>query len=337
MTMNLIGLKDYLKDKDKLEELLNHIGMYKIKYNHKANEIRFTDNEDGNPTAIRINLNTLGYVDFRNSIKGDLFTFIQEYNNCNFKNSINFIKNYFKLDNISYNKNTKLPFKGFYKNLLTTNIEHSELKTYPENILNHYSNHPNLKFFNDKITFKTQQEFNLGYDVESLRITIPWRNEMGDIVGIIGRCNSEQYDENGVSKYLPVISFPKNQVLFGMYNNYNYLIGKTVIIVEAEKSVMIAKSLNINNVVAIGGHSLSHTHVNLIKSLYPKNIIICYDEGIEKDDIVAECDKLKSSSNILKYKIGYFNNEILPKDSKISVFDTNTNIKTLIKNNISWR
>jgi len=334
--MDLISTKEFLKDDaGKIIELLNEVGFCHIKHNHKQKEIRCAEHEYGNPTAIKINTETLGCINYKSSKNGDIISLIQEFKKVSYRSALEYIIDYFNLDLIPHKK-IQLPFGGFYKKIIPpTSLDQIELKTYPESILDEYCNNPNIRFFNDRIDLDIQKQFNIGYDISSLRITIPWRSAEGKLIGIIGRLNEDVINEDS-PKYLALLPFIKSYSLYGFSENYQNLVGQTVWICEAEKSVMIAKGMNLNNVISVGSHSISAIQVQLIKSLMPKKIIVSFDEGIEKEKLIIECSKFKNS--FLKYNIGYFNSSCLPKYSKMSLFDLDDNkkIMQLAKENIIW-
>ena len=50
-------------------------------------------------------------------------------------------------------------------------------------------------FLKDNISYETQQEFDIGYDEQTNRITIPIFSEIGDLVGVKGRIFKEELNE----------------------------------------------------------------------------------------------------------------------------------------------
>lgn len=332
--MNIAQIKEYLSDdKERVIDLLNSVGFENIKYLRSGNEIRCSRDEDRNPSSVRIDLDTLCYYCFSTNDKGDIISLIQSKMNYKFPEALKYIKKHFNLENVEIEER-KLPFNGFYKKLLQHNAnDDSNLITYPESMLNEYRQIPNLRFLQDKIDIHIQDEYKLGYDLCSSRITLPWRNSNGELIGVVGRLNEEVTDD--MPKYLALIPFPKSQALYGFSEDYDKLAGKTIFIAEAEKSKLIAKSFGINNVVAIGSHNLSTTQVRIIKSLHPQKIIMAYDEGIDTEYVREECRKF-NKNNYFKYKVGYINNTILPKDSKMSPFDLGNNVQKIIKEGLVW-
>jgi len=334
--MNLISLQEFLKeDKEHIIELLIDSGFENINYIKTKNQIRCSREAGRNPTSIKINAETLGYVCFSTNTRGNVISLLQSYRGLSFRCTLDYISDFFNLDLIPH-KNIHLPFGAFYKKILNNySINEIEVETHSEDMLKQFSSRPNMRFFNDGINLDVQKQFNIGFDLETSRITIPWRSSEGKLIGVIGRLNEDDISDE-IPKYLAVIPFPKSYGIYGFSENYEHIVNQTVWICEAEKSCLIAKSLNINNVVSVGSHSISTIQVQLIKSLMPKKIIVAWDEGIEESEIIAECNKFKNS--FIKYDIGYFNPSCLPKESKMSLFDIKDNkkISQLVKENVIW-
>ena len=197
-----------------------------------------------------------------------------------------------------------------------------EVKTYDESILTDYEIGWNKRFVEDNIPPSIQLKFEIGYDKNSNRITIPWRTINGKIVGVMGRLNSDDY---GNYKYLPLIRFEKHLNLYGIYQNKE-LIQKeeTVYLFESEKSVMQSYNWKIP-AVSLGGNSVSPQQLDMLLSLGVKKIILAYDEGLEMEVIKRNINTIKDNiifSNDIK--IGCMidmKNEVLPKGSKCSPTD----------------
>ena len=57
--------------------------------------------------------------------------------------------------------------------------------------------------------------------------------------------------------------------------------------------------------------------------MFPKRIILAYDEGLEEEHLINECKKLISNNLILKTKVGYVwtEAELIPEYSKMNIAD----------------
>lgn len=160
------------------------------------------------------------------------------------------------------------------------------------NVLASYLDWNNTEFQKDNINTETQTEFELGIDVHSHRITIPIRDELGQLVGIKGR---KVWDlENEFSpKYIYLHQCAKSKILYGLYKTLSYIKqSNEIIICESEKGVMQLWSYGIKNSVAVGGHSISPTQVRKIIRLNVENIVIAFDEDVSKEELLEEYKKL---------------------------------------------
>ncbi|AJA41417.1 putative DNA primase [Geobacillus virus E3] len=159
-----------------------------------------------------------------------------------------------------------------------------------EDILHYFGRYGNPLFYKEGISYETQWEFELGYDLYYHMVTIPIRDELGFLVGVKGRLFKEVVEE-WESKYFYIQPCAKSKVLYGLHKTKPYILEKKeVIVFEAEKSVMKAWSHGIRNTVAIGSHCLSDTQVQKLTHL-GVDIVIAYDEGVEIDPKTGKVDK----------------------------------------------
>lgn len=344
--MNISQLKEtIIANPEYIQDILEHIGLFKIKDYGK--EYRCAKYEDGSATGVCIVKDTLKYF-YRGrdgEITGDIFTLVQDQEQVNFTDAIKIICEATGLSQEQFNKSedvTILPFGGYFKGLKGSSDDYyQELPTYPESILEQYDRIPATRFTKDGINVKVQHDFKVSYDYESDRILVPWRNPAGQIIGIMGRYNGDDFEERNLAKWFPIIKFPKSQVLFGFSENY-YDIQKSRIIVigESEKFPMQLRSMekpivnmetgeilryeSYNFGLAVGSHSVSQVQKKLIHSCFPDTIIIAFDEGIEEEYLIETAKKLQYENSFFQTKVGYIydkNNLYLPKGSKASPSD----------------
>ncbi len=179
-------------------------------------------------------------------------------------------------------------------------------------------------FYEDGISFQTQYKYKIGYDYESMRITIPWWDFQGNVVGIMGRYNEREIGDE-INKYYPIYSFPKHQALYGYYQNYIDIQEKQIVFIgEAEKFTQQLDSMGIYNGVSLGGNSLSLIQIRNIQALNPKVIILAFDEGLDEELIRQRAGQLKLNNIFMKNEVYYIydkDNKYLPRDSKMSPTD----------------
>lgn len=149
-------------------------------------------------------------------------------------------------------------------------------------ILNYFGRYANPLFYKDGISYETQWEFQLGYDLAYHMITIPIYDELNSLVGIKGRIYKEVVADYE-SKYFYIHPCSKSKVLYGLNKTMPYIKEKNeVIVCESEKGVLQLWSMGIKNAVAISGHILSRTQVQKLTHLKVP-IVIAYDQGAELD------------------------------------------------------
>jgi len=164
------------------------------------------------------------------------------------------------------------------------------LRKLDENVLNEYVNFPNLWFYNEGISFDVQQLFEVGFSVRDNCITIPIRDELGELVGIKGRTILD-YEKLKMSKYWFPYPAPKSLILYGLDKAYSHIKDAgEVIVYEAEKSVQKSFSYGYCNAVSIGGHDLSQNQVMKLEKL-GVDIVLAFDKNVTNVEWKREIDK----------------------------------------------
>lgn len=308
--------EELLKDTGAIIALLEHFGFTHIKPLRK--EIRFArDERGGNNISIRLENNENVFVnDFARGISKDIFSYIITEKNATFKEVIQKTKQILNLSDDWRPQQKRSLFGGVYDNLSRQNREIT-LKVYNESVLDKYENYGNLRFLNDGISLDAQKFWDIRFSIEDNRIIIPIRNEYGSLVGAKGRLNGDPEDNE--PKYMYTIPVAMSQLLYGYSENYQYLYGNEIIIVESEKSVMQAWDFGIRNIVALGSNSLSEKQAKLLLQLQPKKIIIAMDEGLSFDQTKRNADIIKNFCSIFTPEVWYWDSDqdldISPKSS----------------------
>lgn len=331
--------KRLLNNPQHIENILEKYNFHNIDV--RSREIRCGIEEDTNNTSIRIKLNeNLSASDFGRDIHGDLFSLIMKSRDVELKDIIQTVKSELGITYIEFTRTKKI-FGGFYDNIKRRNRSKGEVKKYDLSIMQDYLNKYNTLFLKDGINFVTQKKFKVGVDHTSSRITVPWFDSEGSLVGIEGRYMGD-YKKDEVSKWMPVIPFSKIHFLFGYNVNYPYLQSSDEIYVgESSKFVMQLDSLGIYSAVALGGNSIHNQQIKQLSWLNPKKIILCFDEGLDEEVIKRQVEKTKILLKFFDIKIGCVmdrNNTILEKGSKDSPSDVGLeNFKKLVTEYVEWR
>ena len=323
-----------LEQPESIERILDTFGFDKIRIRNR--ELRCSFEPGMNPTAVVIRLQdneNLFVKDYERNLSLDLINYLIKSKNIPFKDVMNVIKQELHLDSI-YNYKRKVGlFGGLYDKLSRSNSE-IEVTTYPEEILEQFSNMPNTLWLKDGISLSTQRKWSIGYDVLSQRITMPIRTSTGEIMAIKGRLNGTP--EEFEPKYLYIINGPMSQTLFGYSENYSALYENEILIVESEKSVLKMDSWGYNNVVALGSNSLSTTQARLIMSLNPKRVTFLLDKSLSLENTKRNADLLKTFCTMRQLEIRYWNweNNITLEDKAAPCDDTKEELEYILQNEI---
>jgi len=175
--------------------------------------------------------------------------------------------------------------------------EERPLKPISEKILSYYKPYLNDMFLNDGISYETQQEFEIGYDELSNRITIPIRSEIHDLVGVKGRLFKETIEE-WEQKYIYLEPCARSKILYGLYKTYPYIKkeGKCYI-GESEKFTLQLWSMGYCNSVGIGGKKISSQQIEKLTRL-GVDLIFCFDKDVTKKEIENIADRFVDGVNI---------------------------------------
>lgn len=300
------------------QSIINILEQYEFSKIHiQNNEIRFAIAEGHNSSAIRIKLtdNDNLYVDdfVRNvcnyyGSRCDLISYIIKTKNTDFVTVLSSIKNELGITGF-YDFHTKQSvFGGFYDRIKKNQVN-LNVKTYKEKILNEYLNVYSERFAEDRITFETQDKFQIGYDIDSQRITIPIRNAYGELIGIKGRATWNITEDE--CKYLYIVPCPMSSTLFGYCQNYEFLNqADEIYIGESEKFVMQCYSYGIRNCVSLGSNSLSTTQAQLLVELNPKKIVFMLDKGLDFANTKANVERLKLFTRMFDIEIYWWDWQI---------------------------
>ena len=336
--MDIPILKETILENNDVSVILEELGCHHISV--KSDYIQCGNPDGDNKTAIVVyfneNLTTVDYTrDISNKSSADIFDLVQFFKNCTFYEAIQKVCEWC---NIDYYKDDyddlpeSLKFTRMIEEFTSDNADYDELKPIkpiPEHILSYYMPYLNDFFLNDNISYNTQMLFEIGYDDSTNRITIPVRDEFGNLVGVKGRLflTKEQMTDEDV-KYLYLEKCNRARILYGLYLSEKYIKHKDcVYVVEAEKGVMQLWDMGIKNCVATCGKKVSQYQINMLTRLCAK-IVFCFDKDVSVDELNGLANKfidciqisaLVDTDNIL--------------DEKESPTDNPKKFKQLLENN----
>lgn len=113
-------------------------------------------------------------------------------------------------------------------------------------------------------------------------LVMPFRNAYGQPVGLVGRTllNDADRAKYKVDKYknsLESSSFKKSHLVFGLYENKQYILDMgCVYVVEGQFDVIKAVEIGFRNIVALGTSSMNYYQFSVI-SRYSNNIFLLLD------------------------------------------------------------
>lgn len=302
--------------------------------------LRFCRPGGDNPSAMEFFLDTLKFRCYTTGERGDIYSLVMKQRECDFPDALRYVAKKAGVNVAAVGKPTKTPFGGFYKKIAREEKEPEyTMKTYSDSILAPYLGKHNLMFFKDGIDFQTQEFFRVGYDLESLRITVPNWTLDGKVCGIMGRCNDPECSHD--ERWLPVIPCSRTYTLYGFHQNYDFIQSKgTVVIGESEKFVQQMHSMGSRVGLATCGSDVSGVQARHIKSLLVPKVILAYDEGLEEDKVRGEAEKLIVDNQVFKNRVGYVwdpEHDVLPLGSKASPTDLGIDkFVYLISKKVKW-
>jgi len=289
-------------------ELIQHIletfGFDKVRIRNK--EIRCAFEYGMNPTAVVIRLQNnenLFVKDYERNVSYDLITYIVKEKGIKFKDVLNVIKQETGIESL-YNYKKRVGLFGDIYNNIQRRKDGVDIKTYPEEVLKQYEDVPNLAWLKDGIDLLTQRKWNIGYDTESQRITLPIRTATGEIMAVKGRANFELSEYE--AKYLFLVQGPMAQTLFGFSENYDTLYEGDILVFESEKSVLKLDSWGYNNAVALGSNSLSTVQARLLMSLNPKSVTFMLDKDLPLENTKRNIDVLREFCKMRTLEIKFW-------------------------------
>lgn len=302
--MDVSALREYICENNLVPTILEALGCHHII--DKGNYISCANRDGDNLNAIQVFKDNLAVINYTRTISNkksnDLFDLVCYYEGCNFFESVKYICGAIDLG-LYHDFNEDLSETAQVAQMLLKMLESDEetesnkpLKPISESILTYYDNCVVKPFLDDNISAETQQEFQIGYDQFSNRITIPIRDEYGTLVGVKGRWFEDALE--GISKYIYLEKCNKSHILFGLYRALPYIkrLG-CVYVVESEKAVMQAVSMGFDNVVACGGKQMSSYQIEMLSRLCA-DIYLCFDQDVQIEELNTLADRFIGQPNV---------------------------------------
>ena len=330
--MDIEILKEHILENNFIPTILEELGCHHIR--KKDGYFQCANPDGDNVTAVCVyentNLTTINYTrDISNgkNIHTDLISLVEFYKNETFPYAVKWICDVLDIDYYS-NLDEDLPKSLQLTKMLVemqsvdTEAETEKpLKPIPEKILSYFKPYVNDMFNEDGVSYDTQAEFEIGYDEFTNRITIPIRDDLGNLVGVKARYFYRQVPEDE-QKFMYIEKCARSQILYGLYKTINFIQrSQRVFVTEAEKGVQQLYDKGYFEAVATGGSKISKSQIDKLTRLCVP-IIFVFDKDITKEELDDIASRFIDGTEVyaLIDTIGILNEKESPTDN-ISKFE----------------
>lgn len=273
---------------DDIFSLLEHLGAEPVKFNNHISALTIC-HPDGHSHKLWYWYRVKRFECFTECGKlGNVFQFLMHLKGWEFSEAYWFIVEYFNIDISDNTERTEKIDQSFFKKFKKKE-EIEVLKSIDKKILNHYYNIYSPLWIEDGISIEAMKEFGIRFSIADHQIIIPHYSENGRLVGI--RCRNLDEERAKENKYMPVyyqgkfLSHSTGGLLYGLnINKKRIKKHKTIILFEAEKSVLQLRTMDKENSigVALSGSTLTSVQVKIILGLIAKygveEVVIALDK-----------------------------------------------------------
>ena len=330
--MDIEILKEHILENNFIPTILEELGCHHIR--KKDGYFQCANPDGDNTTAVCVyentNLTTINYTrDISNgkNIHTDLISLVEFYKNETFPYAVKWICDVLDIDYYS-NLDEDLPKSLQLTKMLvemqsvdTESETEKPLKPISEKILSYFKPYVNDMFNEDGVSYETQAEFEIGYDEFTNRITIPIRDDLGNLVGVKARYFYRQVPEDE-QKFMYIEKCARSQILYGLYKTINFIQrSQRVFVTEAEKGVQQLYDKGYFESVATGGSKISKSQIDKLTRLCVP-IIFVFDKDITKEELDNIASRFIDGTEVyaLIDTIGILNEKESPTDN-ISKFE----------------
>ena len=330
--MDIEILKEHILENNFIPTILEELGCHHIR--KKDGYFQCANPDGDNTTAVCVyentNLTTINYTrDISNgkNIHTDLISLVEFYKNETFPYAVKWICDVLDIDYYS-NLDEDLPKSLQLTKMLvemqsvdTESETEKPLKPISEKILSYFKPYVNDMFNEDGVSYETQAEFEIGYDEFTNRITIPIRDDLGNLVGVKARYFYRQVPEDE-QKFMYIEKCARSQILYGLYKTINFIKrAQRVFVTEAEKGVQQLYDKGYFEAVATGGSKISKSQIDKLTRLCVP-IIFVFDKDITKEELDDIASRFIDGTEVyaLIDTIGILNEKESPTDN-ISKFE----------------
>lgn len=231
---------------------------------------------------------------------GDIFAFMQEYEDLTFDEAV---EKGMALAGIDGKKLCKSDSMVWLKRLRKQkknkkgNVEHEILS---ESVLNSFKKQPAEEWIEEGIPSNVQKFFEIQIDEKSDRIIYPVRDELGHLINVKGRTRKPDYKIRGINKYINYYPVEELDYLQSLDKLKNKILAKgEVIVFESIKSTMKAFSWGYKNSVSAESHNLKKEQIRKLIKM-GVDVVLAYDSDVDywEPDIRKQIETLKQFTNV---------------------------------------
>lgn len=297
--------EELLKNPESLQHVLEQFGYANIKIHDKYMSFGRDQFSSAKSIVIRLENNQYLYVtDYPRNINKDLFSYIIDQRGVTFKDVITVVNNELGISDYSYfYERKRQAFGGCYAKI-KKETPCSPPKIYDPHILDQFPKRGNLRFMRDGITLQAQKFFDLRFDPANDGIVIPIFDQFGNLMAVKERANHDVGPDE--QKYWYLYPGQMSKTLYGYAQNYTFLAENTVLIFEAEKSVMQCYSFGLRNAVALGSGSISRNQIKMLYEIQPERVIFLHDVGYDIAAIRKNATMYKKFGRFSDTRVGYW-------------------------------
>lgn len=324
--MDIEILKEHILENNFIPTILEELGCHHIR--KKDGYFQCANPDGDNTTAVCVyentNLTTINYTrDISNgkNIHTDLISLVEFYKNESFPYAVKWICDVLDIDyysNLDEDLPKSLQLTKMLVEMQSVDVDtetEKPLKPIPEKILSYFEPYVNDMFNEDGVGYDTQVEFEIGYDELTNRITIPIRDDLGNLVGVKARYFYREVPEDE-QKFMYIEKCARSQILYGLYKTINFIKkAQRVFVVEAEKGVQQLYDKGYFEAVATGGSKISKNQIDKLTRLCVP-IIFVFDKDITKEELDDIASRFIDGTEVyaLIDTIGILNEKESPTD-----------------------
>jgi len=288
----------------------------------------FHDDKDA---SLSFNTEKNAFYCFGCHTKGYLIDFVRRYHKFSFPQTIEHI---LSLTNLHLEEVMQSETYEFLKKTSRKEKEKVIKRDYlSKNVMNQYTKEPIVEWLTEGISQSVLEKYDVRYDKTVNAIVFPVKDITGNIIAIKSRTLYPNHKDMGIAKYRYYQKIGTTDFLFGLYQNRkNIELAGDVIVVEAEKGVMMLESFGYTNAVAISTKVMTTAQIKLLLGLKCK-IILALDKDVARDEIY------KIASPLLPFtKVSYLYDTENLLSKKDSPYDQGLEIwERMYKNKIKIR